>query len=201
MIILTICTQYTIFISNYAVCIPALTVTSTLWHRICDQYFLVRKSRIGTVNYIKYSVLSYAMDMLYIVTKTYALSWFNFSYYRYLQNSIANIFKISYRWMYYHFYDQPYNNNNFRIYNILCSYYITQLSIYYYCSSGQLSTTCINDTEWPNGQLLVALDHSQPRIMASETVDPIDCRYPYLYKAVLPESHLHGANVLYKSRV
>ena len=39
---------------------------------------------------------------------------------------------------------------------------------------GQLSTTCSNVLKQPNGKLLIAVNHNQLRIMASETVEPID---------------------------
>ena len=41
-------------------------------------------------------------------------------------------------------------------------------------NDGQLSTTCSNLLKYPNGELLVAVDHNQLRTMASEMVDPID---------------------------
>ena len=43
---------------------------------------------------------------------------------------------------------------------------------------GQLSTSCSNVLKQPNGELLVAVNHNQLRIMASETVDPIDRSHP-----------------------
>ena len=53
---------------------------------------------------------------------------------------------------------------------------------------GQLSTTSSNANEVAHGQLPVAVDHSQLRVMASETVDPIDWPLPLtLYRAVPPE--------------
>ena len=43
----------------------------------------------------------------------------------------------------------------------------------------QLSTTCSNVLKKSNGELLVALNHNQLRIMASETVDPIYWSHPH----------------------
>ena len=59
---------------------------------------------------------------------------------------------------------------------------------------GQLSTTCSNVLEQPNGELPVAVNHNQLRIMASETVDPIDWSHPPPSWAVLPESLVHCIN-------
>ena len=68
--------------------------------------------------------------------------------------------------------------------------------IYYHRMWGQLSTNCSNVLKQPNGELLIVVNHNQLRIMASETVDPIDCpphphgRYPWAprasYKSVPP---------------
>ena len=58
--------------------------------------------------------------------------------------------------------------------------------IYYDRMLGQLSATCSNLPKQPNGELLVAVDHSQLRTMASETVDPIDWSHPPPSLAVSP---------------
>ena len=42
-----------------------------------------------------------------------------------------------------------------------------------------LTATCSNVLKQPNGELLVAVNHSQLRIMASYTVDPIDWSHPH----------------------
>ena len=52
---------------------------------------------------------------------------------------------------------------------------VENLLVYYHRMWVQLSTTCSNLL---NGELLVAVDHNQLRIMASETVDPIDWSHP-----------------------
>ena len=53
----------------------------------------------------------------------------------------------------------------------------------------------------PNWLLLVAVDHSQPRIMESETVDPIDQTLPVTLARTVPlERHLHDANACRKSQ-
>ena len=46
--------------------------------------------------------------------------------------------------------------------------------ILYHRMWGQLSTTCSNLLKQPNRELVVAVDHNQPRTMASDTVDPIE---------------------------
>ena len=58
----------------------------------------------------------------------------------------------------------------------------------------QLSTTCSNVLKQPNGKLLVAVNHNQLRIMASETVDPIDWSHPPPSWAVPPERLVHSIN-------
>ena len=58
----------------------------------------------------------------------------------------------------------------------------------------QLSTTFSNLLKQPNGELLVAVKHNQLRIMASETVDPIDWSHPTPSWAVLPERLVHSIN-------
>ena len=50
--------------------------------------------------------------------------------------------------------------------------------MYYHRMWVQLSTTCSNYRSSPMGELLVAVNHNQPRTMASETVDPIDWSHP-----------------------
>ena len=52
-------------------------------------------------------------------------------------------------------------------------------TIYYHRMWGQLSTTCSILLKFPNGELLVAVDHNQLRTMASETADPIDWSHPH----------------------
>ena len=48
-----------------------------------------------------------------------------------------------------------------------------------HCSWGQLlSTTCIDAAEVAYGQLIIAVDHSQLRKMAPETIDSIDWPLP-----------------------
>ena len=60
---------------------------------------------------------------------------------------------------------------------------------------------CSNILKYPNGELIVAVDHNQLRAMASETVDPIDWSYPPPSWAVPPEQPvLHGVNAAYKSQ-
>lgn len=46
----------------------------------------------------------------------------------------------------------------------------------------------------PNGQLQVAVNHSQQHPMASETLAPIDCPLPHIYGQISTERHLHGAH-------
>ena len=54
----------------------------------------------------------------------------------------------------------------------------------------------------PNGELPIAVGHSQLSTMASETIDPINRQLlPTLHKSVLLKFHLlHGANEGYKSQ-
>ena len=54
-------------------------------------------------------------------------------------------------------------------------------NLYYHRMWDQLSTTCSNLLKWPNGELLVAVDHNQLQTMASETVDLIDWFHPLPY--------------------
>ena len=61
------------------------------------------------------------------------------------------------------------------------------VEIYYHRMWGQLSTTCSNLLKWPNGALLVAVDHKQLQTMASEMKDPIDWSHPPPSCAVHPE--------------
>ena len=49
----------------------------------------------------------------------------------------------------------------------------SQWRLYYHRMWGQLSTTFSNLLKQPNLELLVAVNHNQLRIIASETVDPI----------------------------
>ena len=58
----------------------------------------------------------------------------------------------------------------------------------------QLSTTRSNVLKQPNVELLVAVNHSQLRIRASETLDPIDWSHPPPVWAVLSENHVHSIN-------
>ena len=58
----------------------------------------------------------------------------------------------------------------------------------------QLSTTCSNELKQPNGKLLVAVNRNQLRIMATETVDPIDWSHPPPAWAVPPERLVHSIN-------
>ena len=58
---------------------------------------------------------------------------------------------------------------------------------------GQLSTTC-SILKQPNGELLVAVNHSQLRTMASERVDPIDWSHPPPSWAVPSERLVHSIN-------
>ena len=68
-------------------------------------------------------------------------------------------------------------------------------NLLYHCSYGQLPITCSEDTEVPNGQLPVAVDHSQLRTMASETVNSINSPLPpTLYRAVPPELQMRDTN-------
>ena len=64
--------------------------------------------------------------------------------------------------------------------------------IYYHRMWGRLSTTCSNLLKSPNGELIVAVDHSQLLSMASETVDPIDWPHPTPSSAVPPEPLVHS---------
>ena len=50
----------------------------------------------------------------------------------------------------------------------------------------QLSTNCSNLLKLPNGELLVAVDHTQLLIMASERVDPINWSHPLIYTEQYP---------------
>ena len=59
---------------------------------------------------------------------------------------------------------------------------------------GQLSTTCSNLLKWPNGDLLVVVNHNQLRTLVSETVDPIDWSHPPPSWAVPPERLVHSIN-------
>ena len=59
---------------------------------------------------------------------------------------------------------------------------------------GQLSTTCSNVLKQPNGELLVAVDHNQLQIMASETVDPIDWSHTPPSLAVPHERLVYSIN-------
>ena len=63
----------------------------------------------------------------------------------------------------------------------------------------QLSTTCSNLVKYPNGELLVTVDHNQLLTMASETVDPINWSHPPPYTGQYPLSSTYytvqwGAN-------
>ena len=69
-----------------------------------------------------------------------------------------------------------------------------QWRIYYHRICGQLSTTCSNLLKYPNGELLVAVDHNQLRTMASETVYLIDWSHPPLSWAVPPGRFVHSIN-------
>ena len=70
----------------------------------------------------------------------------------------------------------------------------SQWRIYYHRMWGQLSTTCSNVLKYRNGELLVAVNHSQLRTMASETVDPIDWSHSPPLWAVPPERLVHSIN-------
>ena len=78
----------------------------------------------------------------------------------------------------------------------------SQLRIYEHRMWGQLSTTCSNVTEVAQWGAPVAVDHSQPLTMASETIDPIDWPLPLtIHSAVPTELHvLYGVNAGYKSQ-
>ena len=58
----------------------------------------------------------------------------------------------------------------------------------------QLSTTCSNRLQYPNGELLVAVDHNQLRTIESLPVDPIDWLHPPPSRAVPPERLVHSIN-------
>ena len=64
----------------------------------------------------------------------------------------------------------------------------SQRRIYYHRMWVQLSSTCSNFLKWPNGELLVAVNHNQLWTMASETVDPIDWSHPPPYTGQYPLS-------------
>ena len=70
------------------------------------------------------------------------------------------------------------------------------MRIYFHRIWVQLSTTCSTATEVDPLRAPVAVEYSQKRTMASETVDPIDWPlHPTLHSAVPPELHvLHGEN-------
>ena len=70
----------------------------------------------------------------------------------------------------------------------------SQWRIYYHRMFGKLSTTCSNIQKKPNGELLVAVNHNQLRIMASETVDPIDWSHPLPSWAVPHERFVRSLN-------
>ena len=70
----------------------------------------------------------------------------------------------------------------------------SQWRIYYHRMWGQLSTTCSNVLTQPNGELLVAVNHNQLRIMAAETVDPMDWSHPPPSWAVPPVRLVHIIN-------
>ena len=70
----------------------------------------------------------------------------------------------------------------------------SQWKIYYHRMWGQLSTTCSNLLNQPNGELIVAVDQNQLWTMASETVDPIDWSHPPPLWAVSPERLVHSKN-------
>ena len=74
-------------------------------------------------------------------------------------------------------------------------------NIYYHRMWGQLSTTCSNVLKQPKGELLVAVNHNQLRIMVSETVDPIDWSHPPPSWAVPLERHAHSINQCNLSRI
>ena len=69
-----------------------------------------------------------------------------------------------------------------------------QWRIYYHRMWGQLSTTFSNLPKQPNGELLVAANRNQLRIMASETVDPIDWSHSPPSWAVPPEHLVQSIN-------
>ena len=60
--------------------------------------------------------------------------------------------------------------------------------MYYHRMWGQLSTACSNLLKYPNGELLVAVDHNQLRTIASAVVDPIEWSHPPPSWAVSPWS-------------
>ena len=70
----------------------------------------------------------------------------------------------------------------------------SQKRIYYQRMWGQLSTTCSNVLKQPNGELLVAVNHNQLLITASETIDPIDWSHPQPSWAVPTELLVHSIN-------
>ena len=70
----------------------------------------------------------------------------------------------------------------------------SQWRIYYHRMWGQLSTTSSNLLKQPNGELLVAVNHNQLRIMASKAVDPIDWSHPPPSWAVPFERLVHSIN-------
>ena len=70
----------------------------------------------------------------------------------------------------------------------------SQWRIYCHRMWGQLSTTCSNLLKYPNGELLVAVDHNQLWTMASEKVDSIDWSHPPPSWAVPPDHLVHSIN-------
>ena len=58
----------------------------------------------------------------------------------------------------------------------------------------QLSNTCSNVLNQPNGELLVAVNQNQLRTITSETVDQIEWSHPPPSWAVPPERHVHSIN-------
>ena len=65
---------------------------------------------------------------------------------------------------------------------------------------GQLSTTCSNVLKWPNGELLVAVDHNQLQTRASESIDPINWSHTPPPCAVPSEPRVHRINLCSLSR-
>ena len=59
---------------------------------------------------------------------------------------------------------------------------------------GQLSTASRNLLKWPNGEILIEVDHNQLRTMASETLDPIDWSHPPTLMGSTPERLVYSIN-------
>ena len=72
------------------------------------------------------------------------------------------------------------------------------MRIYYHDCEFNYQLLAVMLLQQPNGQLLVAVDHSQLQIMAPEMTEPIDGRLP-TSTWQCPLTHFHSANDRHKS--